>query len=237
MEGIMRKLFFVVIICVLFSASMAEAATLSAIRGRVREYLHETDEVNSIYTNTMLNEAITQGQFFVLDALPVSANYNMLISSPISLSNGVAEYSLPVDFRRVVAFQVNGKQATLLRPEEYFNKSTLVTTKDSAYCIIGSKLVISPTPTATGTSNLLYMKQPGILTTDASVLTTLPEFDTLVMLSAVQYVLFTDNQTARAGSITNEIVKEIKAIAQRVENTTVLETKSNTQAVSAGETK
>jgi len=232
-----KRIIFIAIVFTFLFCTMVEAATLATIRGRVREYLHETDEVNSIYTNVMLNEAITQGQFFVLDALPVSANYNMLISSSISLSNGVAEYSLPVDFRRVVAFQVNGKQATLLRPEEYFNKSTLVTVKDSAYCIIGSKLVVSPTPTATGTSDLLYMKQPGILTTDASVLTTLPEFDTLVMLSAVQYILFTDNQTARAGSITNEIVKEIKAISQRVENTTVLETKSNTQAVSAGETK
>ena len=221
----------------LFSVTVSEAATLADVRARVREYLHETDEVNSIYSNTMLNEAITQGQRYVLDVLPTSANYNMLITSTISIVANTEEYTLPVDFRRVVSFHDGSKQAVQLRPEDYFNKSALMTTKDTAYCIIGSKLIIKPKPTANAVGTLLYMKQPALLTSDASALTTLPEFDTVVMLCAVQYVLFSDNQTARAGSLTNEIMKELKATAQKYESTNILESKSNTQAVSTGETK
>lgn len=230
------KKFIIAIFMILIFSNIAYSMTLAECRGRIREYLYETDESNTLYSNTMIKEAITQAQYFVLDILPASANYNMLITSTIALANGTAEYSLPVDFRRVVNFKINGKQATLLKPEEYYNKSALIGTKDVAYCIIGSKLVISPTPTAVGISELLYMKQPAILTSDSSTLTTLFEFDNLVVLSAVQYLLFTDNQSARAISVTNEITKNIKSIVNRFDNTNIKESSSNEMKVISSDT-
>ena len=234
----MKLRYFILALLLFFvSVEVSEAATLSQVRTRVREYLYETDEVNSIYSNTMLNEAISQAQLYVIDVLPVSANYNMLTTASISLSSGVDSYSLPADFRRMVALKVGDKQATLLKPEEYFNKALLASSKDIAYCVIGSKIVISPAPTSSGTAILLYMKQPAALSSDSATLTTLPEFDTPVMLAAVQYILFSDSQTVRVGSLTNEIIKQLKAASQKYDSTTVLEAKPITGQVSTGETK
>ena len=58
----MKKILIALLLILSFS-TIVEAATLSDVRTRVRELLYETDEVNSIYTNTLINEAINEAQY------------------------------------------------------------------------------------------------------------------------------------------------------------------------------
>ena len=188
--------------------SICEATTLSDVRTRVRELLYETDEVNTIYSNTLLNEAINEGQYMLLDILPSSANYNMKTTSSITLVSGTSAYTLPTDFRTIISSSANGKPIIQLREEEFYGKYVNATAKDPMFCIFNNKINVYPN-TLTGTLEIMYMKQPTFLSEDSDTLSLLSEFDRLIALAAVIYVLRIDNQTIRSEAIARQFLDEV----------------------------
>ena len=134
----MKKILIALLLILSFS-TVVEATSLATIRGRVREYLYETDEINTIYTNTFINEAINEAQYMVLDILPSSAHYNMKTTSAVSLSSGTIAYSLPTDFRTIISVSANNKPVIQLKEEEFYGKYASATTKDPMFCIYNNK--------------------------------------------------------------------------------------------------
>ena len=203
----MKKIIIAILI-ILCMTSICEATTLSDVRTRVRELLYETDEVNTIYSNTLLNEAINEGQYMLLDILPSSANYNMKTTSSITLVSGTSAYSLPTDFRTIISSSANGKPIIQLREEEFFGKYVNATTKDPMFCIFNNKINVYPN-TLTGTLEIMYMKQPTFMTADTNSITLLSEFDRLIALAATIYVLRIDGQTVRSEAIARQFLDEV----------------------------
>ena len=188
--------------------SICEATTLSDVRTRVRELLYETDEVNTIYSNTLLNEAINEGQYMLLDILPSSANYNMKTTSSITLVSGTSAYTLPTDFRTIISSSANGKPIIQLREEEFYGKYVNATAKDPMFCIFNNKINVYPN-ILTGTLEIMYMKQPTFMTADTNSITLLSEFDRLIALAATIYVLRIDGQTVRSEAIARQFLDEV----------------------------
>ena len=203
----MKKIIIAILI-ILCMTSICEATTLSAVRARVRELLYETDEVNTIYSNTLLNEAINEGQYMLLDILPSSANYNMKTTSSITLVSGTSAYSLPTDFRTIISSSANGKPIIQLREEEFYGKYVNATAKDPMFCIFNNKINVYPN-ILTGTLEIMYMKQPTFMTADTNSITLLSEFDRLIALAATIYVLRIDGQTVRSEAIARQFLDEV----------------------------
>jgi len=203
----MKKILIALLLVLSFS-TIVEATTLSTIRGRVREYLYETDEINTIYTNTFINEAINEAQYMVLDVLPTSANYNMLTTYSVAISSVTNSYSLPTDFRSVVATSLYGKPIIQLKQEEFYGKYLNATTKDPMFCIFNNKINVYPA--TTGTLEIMYMKQPTFLDADTKEVSTIQEFDKLITMAATIYILRLDNQVARSEAIARQFLDEVQ---------------------------
>lgn len=203
----MKKILIALLLVLSFS-TISEATTLATIRGRVREYLYETDEINTIYTNTFINEAINEAQYMVLDVLPTSANYNMLTTYSVAISSVTNSYSLPTDFRSVVATSLYGKPIIQLKQEEFYGKYLNATTKDPMFCIFNNKINVYPA--TTGTLEIMYMKQPTFLDADTKEVSTIQEFDKLITMAATIYVLRLDNQVARSEAIARQFLDEVQ---------------------------
>lgn len=203
----MKKILIALLLILLFS-SISEATTLSDVRTRVRELLYETDEVNSIYTNTLINEAINEAQYMVLDVLPLSANYNMLTTYSVAVTSASNSYDLPTDFRTIVSTSLYGKPIIQLKQEEFYGKYVNATSKDPMFCIFNNKINIYPA--STGTLEVMYVKQPTFLSGDTDSISLLSEFNRLIILGATIYVLRIDNQPNRSETIARQFLDEVQ---------------------------
>lgn len=222
----MKRLIIAILILFL-CFDIAGATTLSDARTRVREMLYETDSTNSIYSDTLLNEAIKEAQFMVLESLPFSANYNMLTTAAVTLINGQATYSLPADFWAYVSCSYKGTPAIQIRPEEYYGKVRQATIKDPLFCIIASKLVLLPTPTTGDTMEIQYVKTPTDLATDTTSISLLAEYDRLIAVGATWYILNLDNQATRAATTEKLFIALIQKKIDMLRNSNIVEKVTN----------
>lgn len=218
----MRKILFALILS-LVVIDAAHATILSSVRTRVREYLYETDSTNTNFTDTMINESIRQAENMLMDALPASANYNLLQTAAVTLTASKNTYSLPSDFRKTIAVSYLNKPAIQIKPEELYAKQLLATTKDPSFVILNSTIKFFPDPSAGSTAEILYLKQVTQLSSDGDTISTLLEYDNIITLIATSHLLKIDNQPLRAAEVDKLIQQYITLIQQNIINSNVIE--------------
>lgn len=208
----------------------AEAATYTDIIARVREYIYEPTAANSIFSDTVITEAIIQGEQYLSDALPLSANTNLNTESVILCTPGVSTYSLPatstIEFRKIIALQYCGVPAIQVKLEEYYSKPTKpVLGKDSYFTIINDKIKVWPAPTsATQSIELVYQFRTNPTYSSASYPVAIKdEYKYMLVLAACRYLMYVDGQTVRGDSITKELNGELQAIYDGLNNSNIVE--------------
>lgn len=219
----MRKIVFGIALTLLLINFAYASTSLLTTRGRVREYLYETDSTNTNYSDTMINESIKQAENMLMDALPASANYNLLQTAAVTLTASKNTYSLPTDFRKLIAASYLNKPCIQVKPEEFYAKPLNATTKDPMFVILNSTIKFFPDPTSGATAEILYLKQVTQLTSDSDTLSTLLEYDNLVVLLATNHLLKLDNQVIRTQGIDQLIQQYITLIQQNIINSNVIE--------------
>lgn len=224
----MKKLTVILILVLsIFTVSMAEAATLLDIRTGVRKYLFDNAPgLNSYqaFLNAQIDEAINQAQLFILDVLPASANYNLVKTASLSIVNGQQDYAVPSTFRKVITLSYNDKPAIQVKPEEFYSKIKSASIgKDPMFTILDSKIRLFPTPTTGLTAEVMFMAQPNDLTTEVSVLSTLPEHDRLITMASIYFLMLASNQPTYATTIEKIVNNLIQSKSNWYFNSNVIE--------------
>lgn len=196
----------------------AGATTLTSMTATVRALLYETETSNTIYTDAQITDAINEATFFLLDVLPYSGNYNMLNTAAVTLTSGRNTYSLPTGFRVYVSGTYKGTAMIQLKPEEVYSKPRQANTKDPFFTIINSQIVLYPTPTTGDTCEILFMKAPTVLSSGSDTISLFTEYDRLLALKAVMYLLSWDNQPARITTIEKELNTLLQVKIQAILN-------------------
>lgn len=205
------------ILIMLLIPSIASATTLLDVRTDVRKYLFDNNpgvDSYKAFLNAQIDESISMAQTYLLDILPVSANYNLLKTATLTIVNGQKDYALPTDFRKVVSLSYNNKPAIQVKPEEFYSKVKQATSdKDPMFTILDSQIRLFPTPTTGMTAEVMFMAQPAELTTEVSVVSLLAEHKRLLTLTSVQFLLLaTGNATyAQTTAALTAIVTQSKA--------------------------
>lgn len=205
------------ILIMLLIPAIASATTLLDVRTDVRKYLFDNNpgvDSYKAFLNAQIDESISMAQTYLLDILPVSANYNLLKTATLTIVNGQKDYALPTDFRKVVSLSYNNKPAIQVKPEEFYSKVKQATSdKDPMFTILDSQIRLFPTPTTGMTAEVMFMAQPAELTTEVSVVSLLAEHKRLLTLTSVQFLLLaTGNATyAQTTTALTAIVTQSKA--------------------------
>ena len=223
------KKFTVILILVMsmFMGGIAEATTLLDIRTSVRKYLFDNAPgLNSYqaFLNAQIDEAINQSQLFILDTLPASANYNLVKTASLTIVNGQQDYAVPANFRKIISLAYNDKPAIQVKPEEFYSKVKSASLgKDPMFTILDSKIRLFPTPTSGLTAEVMFMAQPIDLTTEASVLSTLPEHDRLITMASIYFLMLASNNPTYAATIEKIVMNIVQSKANWYFNSNVIE--------------
>lgn len=198
----MKRLVLIILLLVAFFATTADAATLTTTIARVREYLYQPDPANSIYTDTLITEAINTSQGLLSNLLSYSANFENVLKSSQAYVTGSVSLTSPTGFKKIITIYdaATYKPYIQIKPEEA-HKLYSATTKDPAFFIDGGTIKYFPASTAPGTLEVVYLKAYTTLSSGSDTITVQTRYLNLLTLASVWYVLQADNQQGRAASI------------------------------------
>ena len=198
----MKRLILSTLLLVAFFATTAEAATLTTEIARVREMLFSTDSSNSVYSDTLITEAINTSQDLLSNLLSYSANYENVLKASCAYVTGSVSLTSPTGFKKIITVYdaATYKPYIQIKPEEA-HRLYSATTKDPAFLIDGGTIKYFPASTASGTLEVVYLKAYTTLSSGSDTIAVQTRYLNLLTLASVWYVLQADNQQARAATI------------------------------------
>lgn len=224
----MKKFMVILLVIIsIFMTSICNATTLLDIRTEVRKYLFDNAPgVNSYqaFLNAQIDENINQAQMYLLDVLPLSANYNLIKTASLTIVNNQKDYDLPTGFRKIITVQYNNKPALQVKPEEFYSKiKSASVDKDPMFTILDSKIRLFPTPVTGNTAEVMYISTVAPLTTEASVISTLTEHDRLLTILSVHFLLLSVGDTTHTTASGNLISLLLGSKVNSLFNTNIVE--------------
>lgn len=198
----MKRLILLALLLVAFFATTAEAATLTTQIARTREMLFSTDSSNSVYSDTLITEAINTSQDLLSNLLSYSANFENVLKSSCAYVTGSVSITSPTGFKKIITVYdaATYKPYIQIKPEEA-HKLYSATTKDPAFFIDGGTIKYFPASTASGTLEVVYLKAYTTLSSGSDTITVQARYLNILTLASVWYILQADNQQARAANI------------------------------------
>lgn len=198
----MKRLILSTLLLVAFFATTADAATLTTQIARTREMLFSTDSSNSVYSDTLITEAINTSQDLLSNLLSYSANFENVLKSSCAYVTGSVSLTSPTGFKKIITVYdaATYKPYIQVKPEEA-HRLYSATTKDPAFFIDGGTIKYFPASTASGTLEVVYLKAYTTLSSGSDTITVQARYLNILTLASVWYVLQADNQQARAANI------------------------------------
>lgn len=221
----MKKIILVIILIFsIIDVAGATPQTRLQLRTNVRELLCETDEVNSNFTNTQINNALNFAINQLSDTLPDSYQYKSTVlaagASALTISASSESVALPSNFKKMIAVSVFGDQAIPIKWEQWFSKKKYATTADPLYSLNVGALYVLPIDTSSHTCEILYIGVPDDLTSDSSTITLWgTEIEPIVCLAAASYLLKVDGQFKKAEGFDALVSQRISVLSSSYANT------------------
>ena len=168
----MKRLILSTLLLVAFFATTAEAATLTTEIARVREMLFSTDSSNSVYSDTLITEAINTSQDLLSNLLSYSANYENVLKASCAYVTGSVSLTSPTGFKKIITIYdaATYKPYIQIKPEEA-HRLYSATAKDPAFLIDGGTIKYFPASTASGTLEVVYLKAYTTLSSGSDTIT------------------------------------------------------------------
>lgn len=219
-----RLIFLLSIFAALFINIPADAATLTTQIARTRELLYQTDSSNSVYSDTLITEAINTSQDLLSNLLSYSANFENVLKASCAYVTGSVSLTLPTGFKKIITIYdaATYKPYIQIKPEEA-HRLYSATTKDPAFFIDGGTIKYFPASTASGTLEVVYLKAYTTLTSGSDTVSVQTRYLNLLTLASVWYILQADNQQARAANIYKLLTDLVTIENNSMANSNVIE--------------
>lgn len=220
----MKKIILVIILIFSIIDVAGAAQNRFQLRTNVRELLCETDEVNSNFTNTQINNALNFAINQLSDTLPDSYQYKSTVlaagASALTITASSESVALPSNFKKMIAVSVFGDQAIPIKWEQWFSKKKYATTADPLYSLNVGALYVLPTDTSSHTCEILYIGVPDDLDDDSAYITLWgTEIEPIVCLAAASYLLKVDGQFKKAEGFDALVSQRILVLSSSYANT------------------
>lgn len=212
------------LISIALIAIPADGATLTTEIARVREMVYSTDSANSVYTDTLITEAIQSGQELLGNLLSYSANYENVLTAQCAYTTGSVSITSPTGMKKVIEiFDVATlKPYIQIKPEEA-HRLYSATTKDPMFMINGGTIKFYPAATAPGTLEVNFLKAYTPLSSGSDTISVQTRYLNLLTLASAMLILTWDNQSARAGALKQSLTDQITIENQQMMNSNVIE--------------
>lgn len=185
----MKRIFFTTLLVIAFFATTVGAATLTTQIARTREMLFSTDSSNSVYSDTLITEAINSSQDLLSNLLSYSANYENVLKASCAYVTGSVSLTSPIGFKKIITIYdaATYKPYIQIKPEEA-HRLYSATTKDPAFFIDGGTIKYFPASVSSGTLEVVYLKAYTALSGSDTV-TVQTRYLNLLTLASVWYIL------------------------------------------------
>jgi outer membrane lipoprotein-sorting protein len=220
----MKRLILFLLLATILVTGQAEAATLTTQIARTREMLFSTDSSNSVYSDTLITEAINTSQDLLSNLLSYSANFENVLKSSCAYVTGSVSLTSPTGFKKIITIYdaATYKPYIQVKPEEA-HRLYSATTKDPAFLRDGGTIKYFPASTASGTLEVVYLKAYTTLSSGSDTITVQARYLNILTLASVWYILQADNQQARAGNIYKLLTDLVTIENNAMINTNVIE--------------
>lgn len=218
----MKKL--ILLLAIIVNFGVCEAATLTTEIARVREMVYQTDSSNSVYSDTLVTEAIQSGQEMLGNLLSYSSNYENVLTAQCAYTTGSVSITSPTGLKKVIEIYdlATLKPYIQIKPEEA-HRLYLGTTKDPMFMINGGTIKFYPAATAPGTLEVNFLKAYTPLSSGSDTITVQTRYLNLLTLASAMLLLTWDNQSARAGALKQSLTDQITIENQQMMNSNVIE--------------
>jgi hypothetical protein len=220
----MKRLILFLLLATILVTGQADAATLTTQIARTREMLFSTDSSNSVYSDTLITEAINTSQDLLSNLLSYSANFENVLKSSQAYVTGSVSLTSPTGFKKIITVYdaATYKPYIQIKPEEA-HRLYSATTKDPAFLIDGGTIKYFPASTASGTLEVVYLKAYTTLSSGSDTITVQARYLNILTLASVWYILQADNQQARAANIYKLLTDLVTIENNALVNTNVIE--------------
>lgn len=201
----MKKIIVTATILLLL-ATNAHALTLTQQIARTREYLHQTDSANSIYSDTVITEAINSGQRVLENLLSASANKENFLITGCAYTTGSVSITAPTGLKKILeVYDVATTRPYIQLKHEEAHRLYLATTKDPMFIVNAGTITFKPAATSSGTLEVSYQKSYTRLTSGTDTVTVQDRYLEMLTLASAWYVLQQDGQANRAAAIYKQL--------------------------------
>jgi hypothetical protein len=129
---------------------------------KVRDRLSVTTD-DAILTTAVLYNCINDG----ISALADEYDWPWLTATDtVALTTGDNEYDLPDDFIRVHVADIDGDELEYIEYSDFLRYRNVSSAQPRKFTIVGSSILVTPTPNTTYTLNLLYQREDVVLSDD-----------------------------------------------------------------------